>query len=441
MVTMQQEQIENEAIPGFSESEFSLRGQGEPAALRAKREEAFEVYQSLLAPTVFTEDWRRTNPALFPYQSFKQLDALNPLTQSPGGNDSLDDQFDVVISITEKGYFVEDRMKLIQQGDLEVSSFAELAEKDPATLQTYMQGEALSPQIGKFEALNAAFWNLGLFIRVPAGKGIKRGILIRHEYDAPNASLVYRMLVVMGKTASLGITEICHTPDGQPFLVVADKEMYLDDGARLKTVVLKDWGNETYLLGNDMARVGRDAQVDQINLNFGTKVSKVKFGSELAGPNSAAELDGLFFTTGEQHIDQTTWQVHSSPDTYSRLLYKGAVRDTSQSVYQGIIKAKPGAIRVDAYQTNNNVVLNDGARAHTIPGLLIDADDLKCSHGATIGSLDEGQVFYLRARGISDVEARRLVMLGFFEEVVERIPQDFIRERVQDIIRERMLKA
>jgi Fe-S cluster assembly protein SufD len=187
-----------------------------------------------------------------------------------------------------------------------------------------------------------------------------------------------------------------------------------------------------------MARVGRDAQVDQINLNFGGKVSKVKFGSDLAGPNSAAELDGLFFTTGEQHIDQTTWQVHSSPDTYSRLLYKGAVRDTSQSVYQGIIKAKPGAIRVDAYQTNNNIVLNDGARAHTIPGLLIDADDLKCSHGATVGNLDPDQIFYLRSRGIEEAEARRLVMLGFFEEVIERIPQDFIRERVQEIIRERM---
>jgi Fe-S cluster assembly protein SufD len=438
MIQTQNETVVDQAIPGFSESDFGRIGQGEPASLRAKREEAFDIYTALPAPTAFTEDWRRTNPALFPYADFTPLPPLPRLKESPGGDEVRDDQFDVVVSVSEQGFHIDDRSQLIERGDLEVSSLSELAEKDPDTLQTYLQGEALSPHIGKFEALNAAFWNLGLFIRVPDGKDIKRGILIRHEYDAPSRSLVYRALIVMGRSASLGITETCRTPSGHPFLVIADKEMYLDDAARLKTVILKDWGNETYLLGNDMARVGRDAQVDQINLNFGGKVSKVKFGSDLAGPNSAAELDGLFFTSGEQHIDQTTWQVHSSPDTYSRLLYKGAVRDTSQSVYQGIIKAKPGAIRVDAYQTNNNIVLDDGARAHTIPGLLIDADDLKCSHGATVGNLDPDQIFYLRARGIEDAEARRLVMLGFFGEVIERIPQDFIRERVQEIVRERM---
>lgn len=438
MIQTQSETTKASFIPGFTDVEYGSAGSGGPSVLRAKREEAFDIYQALPAPTAWTEDWRRTNPALFPYETFQRLPSLSRLSQSPGGDDVRDDEFDAVVSISEKGFYVDDRSGLIEKGDLELCSLEELAGRDPDALNTYLQGDALSPHIGKFEALNAAFWNLGLFIRVPDGKAIQRGLLIRHEYDAAGTSLVYRGVIVVGRGASLGITETCVSRSGSPFLVIADKEMYLEDAARLKTVVLKDWGDETFLLGNDMARVGRDAQVDQINLNFGGKVFKVKFGSDLAGANSAAELDGLFFTTGDQHIDQTTWQVHSSPDTYSRLLYKGAVRDSSQSVYQGIIKAKPGAIRVDAYQTNNNIVLNDGARAHAIPGLLIDADDLKCSHGATIGNLDPEQIFYLRSRGIEDAEARRLLMLGFFEEVIERIPQDFIRERVQDIIRERM---
>lgn len=409
-----------------------------PALIRAKREAAFKVYESMPAPTGFSEDWRRTHPDLFPFETFSPLPLFAAQSQAQGGEGPQDDLYDAVVSISDAGYHIDDRSGLIAEGKLMIRGLAEAAEACPEEIERLLQSEALPVDTGKFEALNAAFWNLGLFIQVPDGVEIQRGVLIRHDYACECQALVYRMLVSVGKCAVLSLTEEFKSPNGHSFLVIADKEMHLAEGSRLKTVTVKGWGDETYLLGNDMARVGRDAQVDQINLNFGGKVAKMKFGSDLAGPNSAAELDGLFFTCGKQHVDQTTWQVHSSPDTYSRLLYKGVVKDDSQSVYQGIIKAKPGAIRVDAYQTNNNIVLNDGARAHTIPGLLIDADDLKCSHGATIGNLDEEQVFYLRARGIPDAEARRLVMLGFFEEVIERIPQEYVREEVHEWVRQRM---
>lgn len=428
--------VQENYIPGFSGEIFekSLTGSD---ILDAKRHEAFSVYESMPAPTIFTEDWRRTNPALFPYDNFSLLPLLNETDEKPEPH-GYDDTFDAVVTISEAGIHIESSSNLAREGLLTVSTLQQAAEEHGELIKANMQKVALSPEIGKFEALNAAFWNAGLFIHVAKGIEVPNGILIRYAFSTPNSSLVSRHLVIMEEQSSLTIDEVSTTPADCPFLVVSDREMSLAAAARLKTVALKEWGAETYLLGNDMARVERDAQVDQLNFNFGSKVSKFTFGSDLAGPNSSAELDGLFFTFGDQHIDQTTWQVHSSPDTYSRLLYKGAVRDDSQSVYQGIIKAKPGAIRVDAYQTNNNIILNDGARAHTIPGLLIDADDLKCSHGATIGNLDEEQIFYLRSRGIPDGEARRLVMLGFFEEVIERIPQEFMRERVQEIIRERM---
>ena len=164
----------------------------------------------------------------------------------------------------------------------------------------------------------------------------------------------------------------------------------------------------------------------------------MKFGSDVAGEGSSAELDGLFFCDLDQHVDQKTLQIHSAPNTYSRLLYKGAVQDKGHSVYQGVIQARPGAIKVDAYQTNNNLILTDGAQADTIPGLLIDADDLKCSHGATIGNLDPDQLFYLRSRGFSEAAAKRILVLGFYDEIADRIPYEAIRARVHAIVEEKL---
>jgi Fe-S cluster assembly protein SufD len=239
------------------------------------------------------------------------------------------------------------------------------------------------------------------------------------------------LLVVLGKNAELKVVEQFSSPDDVTVLAVTTKELYVGEGGRLSMATLQEWGAKSYLIDNDMALVERDATVDWITLNVGSKVSKMKFGSDVAGPGSSAEMDGIFFASDNQHFDQTTWQIHSSPHTYSRLLYKGAVKDKGHSVYQGIIQAKPGAIDVDAYQTNNNLVLNDGAKADTIPGLLIDADDLKCSHGATIGNVNEEEVFYLKTRGLSDQQARKIVIMGYFEEIIERLPFDCVQALVR----------
>jgi len=165
-------------------------------------------------------------------------------------------------------------------------------------------------------------------------------------------------------------------------------------------VSLQEWGRGTYHIGEDWGRVERDARIDWVTLLLGGQVSKMMVGCDIHDVNSSAYLSGLFFADGQQHVDQRTLQLHSAPHTYSNLLYKGAVKDQGHSVYQGIIAAAPGAIKVDAYQMNNNLVLNDGARADSLPGLEIDADDLKCSHGSTMGNLDRDQIFYLQARGL-----------------------------------------
>jgi Fe-S cluster assembly protein SufD len=422
-----------EYAPGFDEEAFNrLDARGEPAALRAKREAAFQVYRAIPNPRPTDEEWRRTSPALFPFERFRPAPALKPVPAAAGHPWAA--HFDVAVSIDDHGFHVRDVSGALERGQVYVGPLAEAAERHPELIRRFHLGPAMPEEMGKYLALNNAFWNVGLFIHIPDQVELEKGILLHYHLSGARAAWVPRLLVVAGRQSRAAILEQFASPDAAALLAVTGKEMYVGEGARLRVISSQEWGGQSLVIANDWARVERDGQIDWITLNFGSRVSKMKFGSDVAGPGAAAELDGIYFTAADQHLDQKTFQIHSSRDTYSRLLYKGAVKDKSHSVYQGLIQAKPGAIKVDAYQTNNNLVLSDGARADTIPGLLIDADDLKCSHGATIGNLDPQQLFYLRSRGLPEAEARKIVILGFFEEVVQRIPYEFLRERVHERI-------
>jgi Fe-S cluster assembly protein SufD len=426
--------MDSAAVVGRFDEAFleALLEAGEPAILQEKRRRAFDVYRMMAAPTGFDEEWRRTPPQLFPFAEFRPL----PLLRRGGkaGTHPLDSEFDVVVAVGEGGIAIEDRSGLLAEGVCSVLTLEEAAASHPDLVRDHVGGRALPSDWDKFVALNHAFHNVGLLIQIPDGVVLDKGVLIRYAMATEGAALVPRVVVVAGSQSQATVAEVMESPDGLGMLCIPTHEVYVGAAARLKMIALQEWGDAACQIGSDMARVERDAQIDWITLNFGTRASKLKFGSDVAGEGSSAELDGLFFCDGDQHVDQKTLQIHSAANTYSRLLYKGAVQDRGHSVYQGVIQARPGAIKVDAYQTNNNLVLNDGAQADTIPGLLIDADDLKCSHGATIGNLDPDQLFYLRARGLSKAEARRILVLGFFDQVGDRIPYAYIRRRVHEIV-------
>ena len=380
-------------IPGFDEAALArCLGAGEPRLLAAKRESAYRRYAALPTPTGFDEMWRRTDPGLFPFAGAAPLPLLMPGADT--GDGSNDEAFDVVVAVNDRHYTVHDRSGALAAGQVVVASLGEAAGSHAAVVDQYLQGRALPDTTDdKFTALNAAFWNFGLLIVIPAGRVLEGGILIRHQHAAEGGCVIPRLVIHGGREAQATIVERFTSDDATTLLAVAAKEFYLDAAARIRFLTLQEWGRNTYHLSNDMALVARDGLMDWITLNFGSRVTKMNFGSDVEGEGANAELDGLFLGDDDQHLDQTTLQIHSAPHTYSRLLYKGAVRDEAHSIYRGVIQARPGAIKVDAYQTNNNLVLSDGARADTIPGLLIDADDLKCSHGATIGNLDEEQIY------------------------------------------------
>jgi Fe-S cluster assembly protein SufD len=218
-------------------------------------------------------------------------------------------------------------------------------------------------------------------------------------------------------------------------------EIKVMDGASLKFVELQSWGQNVWNFSHERVRVERDGNLDWIFGAIGSHLTKNFSELDLAGQGSSGRMSGFYFTDGLQHLDHDTQQNHFAPNTTSDLLFKGALKGKSRSVWQGMIYVAPGAQKTDGYQANRNLVLSNAARADSIPGLEIMADDVRCTHGATVGKMEQEPLFYLKSRGIPQKEAELLMVEGFFDPIMQRIPFEGVRERFQEAILEKMREA
>jgi len=416
----------------FTESLLEESRKGEHALLQAKRTAAYESYEQIPNPTRFHEEYRRMDPELFEISSFHPL--VIPETPVDYTPEPEDASYDVVISVSPEGIAIEDRNDVLVDGTLVVMPLDQAAREHTTLLEKSLGAAMVPGEQRKFLDVNGAFWNVGFFIYAQKGVDLKGGILIRYHNDKADSVLLPRLVVVAESLTRFAIAEQFTSPDDVKTLCISGRELLLDAAADVKLVSLQDWGNEGRHIGEDWARVKRDAKVNLFSMTVGGKVSKMTVGCDVCEPNANAYLGGMFFADREQHFDQKTLQYHSSPDTYSNMLYKGAVKDKGYSVYQGIIRALKNCVGVDSYQTNNNLVLDPTARADSLPGLIIDADELACSHGATFGNIDQEQLYYLRSRGIPEGEARRMLVMGFFDEVIDRIPFENMQDHLHAVI-------
>jgi Fe-S cluster assembly protein SufD len=215
-------------------------------------------------------------------------------------------------------------------------------------------------------------------------------------------------------------------------------EIHVGAGANLRFVELQSWGEHVWNFTHERARVGRDSNLDWIVGALGSSLTKTFQDLDLVDRGASGRMSGFYFTDGHQHLDFDTQQNHLAPNTTSDLLYKGALIEHSRTVWQGMIYVAPGAQKTDGYQANRNLLLERTARADSIPGLEIMADDVRCTHGATVGKIDPDLIFYLRSRGVPQKEAERLVVDGFFEPIMQRIPFEGVRERFSAAIQEKM---
>jgi Fe-S cluster assembly protein SufD len=401
----------------------------EPAWLSARREAARRTYESLPVPTVREEAWRYTNLRGFDPEAY-------PIGMHAGGEDA---EAGGIVPLSDvAGHLVQRGARVVHE-ELAVEgivfgSLARLAAERPELVERRL-GAVVSDD-EKFAAGSSARWTDGVLLHVPRGVEVELPLRAAIQLGADGSAQYYRALIVLEENASATfIEEFSSQAPGYVNVVV---ELVLADGARLEYVTVQDHHPETRQFGSHRAHVGRDARLDWVAVGLGGTRAKSRMETLLAGQGASVKVTGAYFLSGREHLDYDTTQEHAAPATTSDLFFKGALTDRARSVWRGVIRVDEGAQKTDAYQQNRNLLLTPTAHADSIPGLEIEANDVRCTHGATIGRVDALQLFYLMARGLTRDEAERLIVRGFFEDVLERIGAPDVREAVAQAIEARI---
>jgi len=314
------------------------------------------------------------------------------------------------------------------------TDLATAAKQHPEVLSKVL-GQIVKTDEGKFAALAGALARNGVLLYVPKGVVVEQPL--HSVLWGPGEGLAYfsHLLIWVEDGASVTYVHEAASPTEEVQTMHAGiVEIHVGDAANLRFVELQSWGEHVWNFSHERAEIGRDGQLDWIFGALGSQLTKNFSEITLNGEGSTGRMSGFYFTDGKQHLDHDTQQNHMAPNTTSDLLFKGALEENSRSVWQGMIYVAPDAQKTDGYQANRNLVLSDKARADSIPGLEILADDVRCTHGATVGKVDDTEMFYLQSRGIPEKEARRLIVEGFFDPIMQRIPFEGVRERFQQAI-------
>jgi Fe-S cluster assembly protein SufD len=280
----------------------------------------------------------------------------------------------------------------------------------------------------KFAAHNAAMWKHGLLVVVPKNVQLEKPLYVR---IAVTGQTFWRLVVVAEEGARASLIEEYASPSADTAAYSnAVTELFVEQNAKLEYVSLQNLSTETWHFASHHARVERDGELDWVAGGFGSKKGKTRIQNDLNGPGATSRVTGAYFADGHQHLDYDTFQEHIAPNCESDFAFKGALRDHATAVWRGMIRVEPNAQKTNAYQECRNLMLSPTTHAVPIPGLEILANDVRCTHGATVGRVDREQLFYLMARGLSRPEAERLIVRGFFQDVLDRIELEPVREAV-----------
>ena len=308
-----------------------------------------------------------------------------------------------------------------------VLPLAEAVESHPELVEGRLG--ALAPAADPFVARNDAGWSDGVLVHVPAGVRVAEPITVEVPLDEDGAAISWRTLIVLEEGAEAEVWEHCASAaDETDALLNSVVELHVGQAATLRYVSTQDIAESSWIFATQRAQVERDGRLDWAALGFGSANGKVRMETKLAGPGSEARVTGGYAGGPGQHLDYDTTQEHAAPDTMSDLAFKGVLDERSRAVWRGVIRVDRGAQKTDAYQENRNLLLSPDAQATPIPGLEIEANDVRCTHGATVGQVDAQHLFYLMSRGLSRREAQHAIVRGFFEPVLERIGSETVRD-------------
>ena len=430
--------------PNYSRADVEALSQHihEPDWLRERRLLAWQTYENIPMPYL-EEEWRRTDYRHIRWDEAARLIPANGAAAAAVPAKNLaplpgDEQGGLLVFVDGQAVHHELANELSAQGVIFTDLKTAIAEHE-ALVQRHLMTAAVKPEDGKFAALHGALWNYGVFVYVPRGLAAKLPLHVVCYHSQAGAALGHVLVVVEDNAQATMQVEYASADNKTQSAYIGATELLVGAGGNLRYVSLQDWNRRTYEFSHQRGIVGRDAQLDWVNGVMGSRLTKAFIEVDAVGAGANARVSGFFFADREQFFDLDTQQNHNAPLTNTDLLFKGAARDRARTLWQGMIKSLPKMQRIDGYQVCRNLMLSSEARMDGIPGLEIEADDVACSHAATFGTLEEEPIFYLMSRGIPRPEAQLMVIEGFFDELLKRIPFARVRERLMSEIEAKII--
>jgi Fe-S cluster assembly protein SufD len=418
------ENISEDAVQAVSQAK------GEPPWMLELRLRAWRFFEEIPWPLGTEETWRRTRLTGFDMAEYTPLRGVERQMDLPPRVTSALQEIDSAGTLA----FVDgtaQRRELAPALEAQGVVFTDLdtaVRQYPDLVQEYY-GTVVSTDENKFAALHYALWNSGTFVYVPRNVIIQQPLqTVVAQSSGKLAGMHHTIVVTEGGAVVTLAEDWIGAEDGMSNGVV---ELVPGPASQLHYLHLQNLSDTAWNFSTQKMRLRQDSLLRYFIGSWGSRLTKAWIDMELNGEGASGELLGLYFPGGRQHLDHHTNQLHKAANTTSDLLIKGALKDRARSVYQGYIKVYPGAQKSNGYQANRNLMLSKRARADSIPGLEIEADDVRCTHGATTGQIPEEYVFYLMARGIGRANAERMIVQGFFEEVLDRIPVEGVRNKLE----------
>lgn len=418
-------------------------GLSEPAVLAEGRAAAWRRYGELPFPTKKSEEWRYTDISGIDFGAFA------PVAPSTGADEGLPAEVNEVLAqsgeraglvVLRDGWVVHTELDAgLAESGVVLCSIQEAAAEHTQLLEEALFETRAAVGGEKLWSLHLALLTGGYLLFVPRDVQLPAPVHAFRIVESAGSLTATHSLIYAETGARAAVIDefVSGDIDGEA-ISLHGATIHGEDNSAIEYVALQRYGRGVKHFSTQHVSVRRDSRAVTFNVTLGGDLSRAEVTSRLVGPGSDSEMLALWFGDADQHFDHQTLQHHAAPHAHSDLLFKGALTDKASSVFRGLIRVDKGAQLTDAYQTNRNLLLSDGAKATTLPNLEIEADDVRCSHGASIGQVDDGQLFYLMSRGLTHRQAERLLVFGFFDEVLGRLPMKGVRERVRRAIEEKI---
>lgn len=421
------------------ESFVSPTPQG-PGWWTEQQKNAWKQYQEIPFPARNDEHFRFTDRSKFQFENLSHLSTISSEAKKEILRISVENR----LKKTVAGRFVFGNDQLLYRQDLSAEliaqgviwkPFSEAVEQHPELVQKHFMSQVTTLGSEKFARLHQAYLKAGTFLFIPKNIEVELPLEAFHWIAEDKEMVFPHTLIIAGANAKVEIIDFFHSVSSDMGgFATSVCDLHAGPGAQVRYVATQLWGRETRSFQLQSITADKDAHSKTLNLNMGGAYSRLESKSQMIGSGSKSDMLALTISNDKQEFDQRTYQEHIAPNTNSDLLFKNALADDSRTIFSGMIEVDVDAQKTDAYQSNRNLLLSDTADSNSMPGLEINANDVRCTHGSTTSQIDDVEMFYMRSRGVPLTVARKLFTLGFFQDVLERINDKALETELLDLI-------